>query len=301
MFHMKRITFIVCFLVAFIIQSDQKISLFAKSFAKIEPNCEYKISVDKNEYFMGEAILVNIKIINHDDVGPRITYDIIESFIVKDQYGVRYPSKIKFSIDYSAVTPMGNGEIYNGEINITESFADYSTGTRRVYPPGELSLQGVILQPGYPRLTSNKIIIDIIEPVDNAKIVYNEMMSIYKIVHQQGNYELGSQKYLDLYNQYPNCVYADMLLHKSMRTGGDKVEKGELLLKRFPNSYYTKHALKDIKRIFKLKKEFDRGLNYFQSILDTSQNQNLQIQAKKQIQELDRAFKKRLKESNKIK
>ena len=128
--------------------------------------------------------------------------------------------------------------------------------------------------------------------------VFEQLKKIYKIIKLDRNYKEGSKKYFELYQKYPNSVYADYALHKSIRYGGGRQFKRNLLIKNYPNSNYVKTVLKDIRRNFILKKEINNGRDYFQTLADTSRNSSLRLEAKKQLLEFDKTLRQRGESNN---
>ena len=283
--QVKEKFILVLFLVAVFI-----FPLFSKDY---QFDAEIQISTEKDTFLVNESTEITIKVINNKNYGPAVTPHIEWCCIVKNELGHQYPQNLFISYDCEEL-PMKAGEIRTYASYIQNDYGKPHPdmwALKPVLPPGTYTVQCYWKQPGYVKIESNIIRVNIIDPYGYEKKALECCWISQKYLDEK-DYDRASEELSKFYTIYKESVYAanelgiKMFLHAYLKSDREKLlECSKFVLENYQDNGETRFAaVYYVLNVHELNGNKEAGIQYLENIASNTNSESLKKVIKQEIE-----------------
>ncbi|MEO8513296.1 MAG: hypothetical protein ABI543_07040 [Ignavibacteria bacterium] len=219
---------------------------------------EIKISVDKNEYLEGENIICNLSFINNSDSPDSLDYDKFGLYYIKikspENKEIQYTGGFGCwvgSVGYRKIKPHDST---GSTFILNNLFVDKVVSLSVNSAPGFLTNGFYVVKYNYgERLTSNEIMININQPTGLDGLVFEKLITAYKINDMKhGTVDsifVKKENYYEIALGYTESIYWEEAVYRYnqecnwLNLAYTDINVNKAFIKRFPNSIYVSHIL----------------------------------------------------------
>ncbi|RKY56766.1 MAG: hypothetical protein DRP89_00735 [Candidatus Neomarinimicrobiota bacterium] len=237
---------------------------------------ELTISLNKNEYLLGESIWMRVNLTNNrkDSVYVNLS-EIINAAYLENSSGNRIPSNVTISFWRPNRPDTGPGVTRKAMADIVPYFARHDTSLKmRLFDVDNYSIYVFY---DNKAVVSNTVNFSVVEPEGIEKEVFKQYKEGYNLWFKKKENIKAASHFEELAEKYSNSVYAPEALNVSANAYNigkeidlqKSISAYKKILFNYPNSYQCKNAASGIENLMRSINDREGYINLMEEVINT--------------------------------